>query len=263
MSVPHPAYPGEREYITVPCRKCAACKKAYVNEWTLRLINEASSQGRHYFVTLTYEHEQDDYRPDHIKNYLKSIRKKLERKYGNNSIHIRYFIVGERGDLNNRVHYHGIIYTDTFQDISEILDSFWSHGFTYFGTVSGKSCAYVAKYIVPLDGCSSFKRMSTRPGIGYVRLSDAVIRSYSLNPRLYITENGFKRSLPRYYKKKLQEHAIVFPRPDPRRDIDSLAAYEEKYSDYDRLQFWSGGKSYREQQFENEERIYNKKRKGL
>lgn len=263
MSVPHPSYPGEQEYLTVPCRRCAACKKAYVNEWTLRLVHESKVPGRHYFVTFTYEEEQEDYNPAHIKAYLKAVRKKLERKYGNNTVHIRYFIVGERGERFGRIHYHGIIYTDTFQDISETLSTLWTFGFTYFGTVSGKSCAYVAKYIVPVDGDVAFKRMSTRPGIGFIRLSDEFVRSYEERPRHYITENGFKRSLPRYYKKKLQEHAIVFPKPDSQREIDERIRYEEQYSDYDREQFWAYGLSYREQQFENEERIYLKKRKGI
>lgn len=236
--------------ITVPCGKCVACKKNYVQDWTIRLIDESKMEGRHYFLTLTYSDEPLAYSKEHIQKFIKKLRNELS------SITIRYFICGERGSLRGRVHYHAILYTSSYIDISSNLVDSWSYGFIKIGSVTPRSCAYVAKYIVPTDPVDRFLLMSRKPGIGFGKITSEYIRSQEQNPRGYITQGGYRKSLPRYYRTKLSEHAIVFPKQSLADQQRPLIAYEEEHGDSDLARFKSGLPTYREEQHTNEEFLY-------
>lgn len=256
-TIANPAYPGERVMITVPCRKCVACKKKFISDWVIRLIDESKNQGRHYFITLTYAIEPDDYSIDHIQQFLKKLR------YDSRPNKLRYFIVGERGSDTNRVHYHGIVYTDTFVDLSQNIIENWEHGFCYLGSVTPKSCAYVAKYIVPTDNDVSFRLMSRRPGLGSRKISSEYVRSQSQNPRGYFYSNGYRKGLPRYYRNKLSEHGIVLPSAPLSVGYDQIVEYESQHGNDDLARLKRGDPTYREQQQSLASDLYLREQKGL
>ncbi|UDN67552.1 replication initiator protein [robinz microvirus RP_42] len=246
--VPDPRYKGEGITMFVPCRKCVPCIKRYVNEWTARLVDETLySTGLSLFITLTYEVEPPEYSKLHTHSYLKSIR----NEYPTNRF--KYFLVGERGTLSSRRHYHLILYSDI--DISrsetylQFLQGAWSHGFSKIAPVSPKTCAYVAKYITPINDGDKFLFMSR--GLGCKRVSPEMVESYSSRPRHYYVSNGYKKPLPRFYKRKLAEHAIVFPTYNEkllRKQLSQLEDYRIDWDSYDTNQLLAHRDSYRLQQ---------------
>ena len=252
-TISDPRYPKEGVYMSVPCGKCVACKKKYIQDWTTRLIDESKTNGRHYFLTLTYAVEPKTYQKRDIQLFLKKLR-----NYGK-SIKLRYFVVGERGEQHNRVHYHAILFTDSMFDLTPEISRAWTHGFIKAGTVTPKSCAYVCKYIVPVGDDDKFVLMSRRSGIGSQRLTDTFIKSYQESPRHYTYQNGYRKGLPRYYKKKLADHAVVFPRlSDDQSELQRIADYEREFGQYDTSQFFKGEKTYRQQQIEHLENEFNR-----
>lgn len=165
----------------VPCRKCIGCRYDLSREWATKIQLEASM---HYcnrthrslnsFITLTYN---DDHIPlyggldyfGHWQSFLKRLRRRLE------PIKIRFFMIGEYGDLNLRPHYHAIIFGYDFPDKrfhisrnghdlyrSQLLEEVWtvprgqprageSLGYASVGSVSFASAAYCARYSMKKD----------------------------------------------------------------------------------------------------------------
>ena len=154
---------------------------------------EASLHCENAFITLTYD---DDHLPAdkslvprHLQLFMKRLRKALNKP-------IRFFACGEYGDLNQRPHYHAIIFGHSFPDKevmlcnpefgqslsspllwrSSILSTAWSLGFSIVGECTFDSAAYVARYCLKkITGPAAeahyngrvpeFVRMSNRPGI--------------------------------------------------------------------------------------------------
>lgn len=155
---------------------------------------------------------------------MNSFRKKIEPKK------IRFFHAGEYGDLLGRPHYHAIIFGHDFDDrvffketngvkldTSEKLRSIWKKGHCSVGDVTFKSAAYVARYIMKkisgdkqkdhyerVDHMTGevvqlpqeYTTMSRRPGIGKEWFDKFKKDAY---PSDFITHEGSKYSLPRYY----------------------------------------------------------------
>lgn len=168
----------------LPCRKCEGCRLADSREKAVKIMFEAQITDNGFaencsFITLTYN---DDFIPmygsldyfgdcedSHIfhpdwTHFLKRFRKAIAPHK------IRYYMIGEYGDLNLRPHYHAIIFGYNFPDKYEYLDrggniiyrskfleSLWtvprgkplagtSLGYCSIGNVSFDSAAYVARY---------------------------------------------------------------------------------------------------------------------
>jgi len=125
-------------------------------------MHEAQMHEESSFITLTYDDknvkvglEYEDFRL-----LMRKIRK--ERT-------VRYFVAGEYGSLNQRPHWHALIFgyafdwkaeanrggidltgglTDFGDGIqrSKVLEQFWDKGFSSVGTITYESAMYVAKY---------------------------------------------------------------------------------------------------------------------
>lgn len=109
------------------------------------------------FITLTYE---DKYLPkdfsldkSHFQKFMKRLRKKAGR--------VRFYHCGEYGDLNERPHYHALIFGYDFPDreifstqngircyTSSFLSDLWPFGYSTVGDCTFQSAAYVARYIM-------------------------------------------------------------------------------------------------------------------
>jgi len=152
------------------------------------------------FLTLTYSDENLPPDGTLVKGHLQGFHKRLHnRLLDSRGVGIRYFGVGEYGDISKRPHYHCIIFGFRFPDeliysqgefpiyTSKMANEVWGHGNVKIGAVSFKSAAYVARYclkkvdgakraaghylVVGADGVVSeripeFSHMSRRPGIG-------------------------------------------------------------------------------------------------
>lgn len=137
----------------VPCGQCLTCRVNKARFWTFRIMMEAQLSGKTWWTTLTYskemqpdhyidpntgevfEHPQGCLRPDHIELFIKRVRKQLFPKK------IRYFLVGEYGDLNARPHYHICIF-GYGEEIQSVLNKCWTDPISGrpLGFIDNKSC---------------------------------------------------------------------------------------------------------------------------
>lgn len=181
------------------------------------------------FITLTYRDE--DLPPfESIGRYawqtfIKRLRKQIQPKK------IRYFMCGEYGEKTGRPHYHAIIFGHEFPDkeptgknqrgdiyyTSESLLKAWPHGHVTIGEANFDTAAYVARYIMKKqngpeaathyeqesrytcvgiqDITAEFTNSSRNPGIAH----DWVKKYQSDLLKGYITSNGKKTGIPKYY----------------------------------------------------------------
>ena len=223
---------GSGRPLLIPCGQCIGCRLERSRQWAIRCIHEASLFGNNnVFVTLTYrpaDLPKDgslDYR--HFQLFMKRLRK----KFGSG---VRFYMCGEYGDEGGRPHYHAILFNLTFSDRkpwrktptgymqyrSETLENLWGLGNCEFGSVTFKSAAYVARYIMkkvtgdqaafhycdidPVTGeilsevKPEFNSMSRRPGIGRGWLEKF---SSDVYPADFVVVGGHRSRPPRYYDK--------------------------------------------------------------
>lgn len=176
----------------------------------MRIMQELEYWPFAVFVTLTYNNEElvklplESIDKKELQNYFKRLRKNTNRI-------IKYYACGEYGDKSGRPHYHAIIFgLDINNDFDrEEIDFAWRKGYTYIGTVTHDSAQYVAGYV--------FKKYNGKKGIeiyGFKQppfqlqskglgLQYALENEKQIKNKLYITKNGKKIPLPRYYKKQL------------------------------------------------------------
>lgn len=95
-----------------PCGRCPNCRDLARSQIAARIWLEYSvhrSERDIFFLTLTYDDLHNPGRPfkDHIDNFLQDLRNDLRRS----DITVRYILVSEYGDLDNRPHYHFVALT--------------------------------------------------------------------------------------------------------------------------------------------------------
>lgn len=103
---------GDNYHVDVTPFSCGQCLHCRINQsriWQTRLLIEARYSADSTFMTLTYDDDNVPcnyyLEPDHLTKFLKRYRKRLRHK-------IRYFAIGEYGDINWRPHYHLAIFSE-------------------------------------------------------------------------------------------------------------------------------------------------------
>lgn len=128
------------------------------------------------FVTLTYSPESlpadGSLEPRELQLFLKRLRSSI-------SVPVRFFAVGEYGDLSWRPHYHLSLFGIGLESAS-LVQKCWPQGFSYTAEFNETTAQYVAGYVVKkmtskgdvrLGGrLPEFSRMSLKPGIGATAL---------------------------------------------------------------------------------------------
>lgn len=183
---------GKGSIISLPCGKCLGCKEKHSREWAVRCCLEASLYQDNCFITLTFS---DDFLPKDMEAAAviwKKFRKSLQMFYPG----VRYFACCERGDLNNRIHFHALLFG---YDLSnDQLKELWKYGISESDSLSYGSCLYVARYVDKKKGAfDGFIRMSNRPGLGadwlknnmHIFNYDSIVGSFGSVP------------IPRYFEK--------------------------------------------------------------
>lgn len=171
-----------------PCGQCMPCRIAKKREWMHRIMLEAKLHADNAFVTLTYndDHVPRDGSlvPRDLQLWLKVFRKKLLPNT------VRYFAVGEYGDVNERPHYHIALFgyppcargrtalnrAGKCCTVCDLLSDTWNKGRVFVGSLEPESAGYIAGYVTKkmtsmdderLRGRHpEFARMSRRPGLG-------------------------------------------------------------------------------------------------
>lgn len=231
--------------IKLPCGRCPECCKDYYTQWATRGSRELANWDSNLFITLTYD---EDHLPEnrslnkkHVQDFIKRVKTTF---CSNKENPIRQTYCGEYGSRTLRPHYHVVLYNCDFADkkfhrrtdqghavyTSELLSDLWRKGHAEFGYATPASIAYLYKYILkkktrkekkkPLiietDGLTwcvdhEFIESSRNPGIG------AFLRGSSTLRKGYLTVNGQKKPLPKYYLEWLRVNE-----PDVYDDIKNL-----------------------------------------
>lgn len=126
------------------------------------------------FVTLTYDDIHIHPRHHLCDKDLTKFLKRLRRRLGDEKV--RYYAVGEYGDLGKRPHYHLALFNFDIRD-HELIDLSWQRGLIHVGDLNKDSARYITGYVVNktlkrhdsvrIQGRPrEFARMSLNPGIG-------------------------------------------------------------------------------------------------
>lgn len=222
---------GYRE-IKLPCGKCPECQRDYYTSWATRGSRELSVWESSVFLTLTYSEENlpKDFslKKDDVQRFIKRVKKYFRSSKENP---IRQIYCGEYGSKTLRPHYHVILFNCDFVDkkrhrtsdqghkiyTSDVLNGLWPYGFVEFGYATPATIAYVFKYVLKrktrkerekplyheIDGITyevehEFIEASRNPGIG------AHLRDSKSLKKGYLTVNGVKKKLPKYYLEYLR-----------------------------------------------------------
>lgn len=115
------------KYIPISCGNCIECRKKKARDWRVRLLEEYKTDQSGQFVTLTFSEEKlkaaeikaetreaNQVATVAIRDFLERWRKKYKRS-------VKHWFITELGHKNTeRLHIHGIIYTDkTAEEIEE------------------------------------------------------------------------------------------------------------------------------------------------
>jgi hypothetical protein len=227
-----PLTDNRAKMVPVGCGKCMECRKQKARDWSIRLTEEARSNPHGKFVTLTYSDEQFynlgnglDIHGDPIKDAIKivdelegynldneiarlSIRRYLERIRKINKKSIKHWFITEiGGNYSERLHIHGIMWTNDYELIKK-----WNYGNVWVGNYCTEATMnYIVKYLHKSDE----KHKEYNPkifcsgGIGknYFERPDSRRNIYAgeNTEDNYKTRSGHKMALPIYYRNKLYD----------------------------------------------------------
>lgn len=221
--------------VPVGCGKCIECKGQKSREWVIRLEEDIKEHKNGKFVTFTFSEESLIKLQNHkeVKNYSGydldnkiatfAIRKFMERWRKKYKKSVRHWLVTELGGNNTeRIHLHGILYTDNIEDIAKI----WNYGIVTIGKskfnkegkrldnntlgwVNGKTIGYIVKYINKTDkkhpNYNSKILCSKGIGKNYFNRTDYKQNKYKPKEtrETYTTKTGRKIALPIYFRNKI------------------------------------------------------------
>jgi hypothetical protein len=229
---------GTYEEIELPCGQCVGCRLERSRQWAVRCLHESRLHDRNCFITLTFNDESLNARPNPATVDVRDFQlfmKRLRFRFGQG---IRFFHCGEYGELYGRPHYHACLFGFDFPDkvhwktvnefplyTSKILQELWPYGFSSIGSVSFESAAYVARYIMKkINGEKAFEHytkydretgeilltrkpeyvtMSRRKGIGKLWI-DKYLSDVYVNGEDSVMIRGLKLRPPKYYDSQFE-----------------------------------------------------------
>lgn len=215
-------------YVPAGCGKCMECRKQKARQWQVRLQEDIKKNKNGKFVTLTLSDESITNLQQDIKGVTgynldneiatKATRRFLERWRKKYKKSVRHWLVTELGQTSTeRVHLHGIIWTDEIEEISRI----WGYGFITIGQqkwnngikitdgesyVNEKTINYITKYVTKRDEKHKEyeSKILTSPGIGRDYIDSGRAKRNKFDQKNtkeeYRTRQGIKLNLPIYYR---------------------------------------------------------------
>lgn len=214
------------------CGQCIPCRINRRRMWTGRLELERGLHYQSIFATLTFSSPGPySVEPRHLQLFMKRLRRGYPAP-------LRFFGVGEYGEVNQRPHYHVAIFGMSMVDHrwdsrgvvcgGPVFDAWWPWGNVHVGELNRDSAQYICGYVTKkwtkvdtfteslLDGRHpEFVRMSNRPGIGAGFARGAAAGLSTLGGSAGLAKNGDvpselrvdgkKFPLGRYLRRKLRE----------------------------------------------------------
>ena len=163
-------------WVPVGCQKCMECRKQKARQWQVRLQEDIRKNKNGKFVTYTFSDQELNKLENEIKELTGyerdnevcriAVRRYTERWRKKYKKTIRHWLVTELGTTSTeRVHIHGIVWTNEIEDITKI----WKYGGVYIGEyVNEKTINYIVKYISKTDEAHKeyTSKMFVSQGIG-------------------------------------------------------------------------------------------------
>lgn len=226
---PPPVTHQDTKQIPVPCGRCVECMKQKANNWRIRLTEEYKTDKTGKFVTMTFSEEslieleqvaikeaEVELEGYDLENDIArvGVRKFLERHRKQYGKSIKHWLITELGqEATERIHIHGILYTSL--EKAEI-EKLWKYGNvnkrdkTWKGTwCNEQTINYIIKYVHKTDlKHKAYKaKIFTSSGIGrnWINSINAQRAKYKEGEtkEWYLNRQGYKMSLPVYYRNKL------------------------------------------------------------
>ncbi|AXH73280.1 MAG: replication initiator protein [Microviridae sp.] len=227
--------------MTVPCGQCIGCRIDRSRMWAIRCTHEAKLHEANSFITLTYDDEHlphdNGLSKDHFQKFMKRLRFAIQPAF------VRFFACGEYGDLNQRPHYHAVLFGYDFtydrkvhskkkkgeQEIihytSELLSKAWGMGRCTLTSFNYSAAAYTARYVMKKQNGKNalqhenYSRLNLSTGEIYQVQPEFALMSmrpglghgwyekYKKDafPSDFLIHEGKKHSVPRYYLDKLKK----------------------------------------------------------
>lgn len=162
-------------YIFFKCGTCSECSLEKKTDYESRLLLEARDFPFCVFFTLTYDNAhlpRLGLHREHVSEFLKRFRIRIDRLLPTRDIHFRCFYVGEYGSRHGRPHYHGMLFFNkqlSYPDLHAVKQIFydnkayrqgaygnflcrvWPHGYKRDFKLCNdihKSARYISKYIM-------------------------------------------------------------------------------------------------------------------
>lgn len=241
--------PFMRGVIPLPCASCSICRRSRAKNWASRLKLERMFHQDATFVTLTYQDSEvsdissawsadrpviGNLVPKDPQKFIRKLRKMVDSP-------LRFFLVGEYGDVSQRPHYHlalfglpNCVYGKTRTHVSPccgncaVVNVAWAKGHSYLGELNSATASYIAGYVTKkwtkedqwtkqkLKGRHpEFARMSLKPGIGAIAIKKLI--NFTAQSRagnhvnkcidapVVLRNDGSMLSLGRYLRRKWRE----------------------------------------------------------
>lgn len=204
------------EWVAVGCGNCIECRTQEANAWRTRLLEEYKADNNAYFVTLTFTDENLEKLCGELQteecNAVAglAIRRFLERWRKTNKKSVKHWLITELGhEGTERIHIHGIIWTDK-ENAREEIKQKWAYGQVVIGeTCNAKTINYIVKYITKIDkkhkNFRGQKFCSAGLGKTYIESYNAQQNKYRgpNTKETYQLQNGTQIGLPIYYRNKI------------------------------------------------------------
>lgn len=207
-------------YVPIPCGECIECKKQESNKWKARLAEDIKQYTMGKFVTLTFNEESLKELREKIKKppswsenainnaiAIYAVRRFCERWRKKYKVSIRHWLITELGhNGTERIHLHGILWTDKVEDIKEK----WQYGYVFIGKwVNEQTINYIMKYVTKVDlqhkGYKAVILASPGIGEGYTKSYNAKLNKFNDLDTVehYTTPKGQKTNMPTYWRNKI------------------------------------------------------------
>lgn len=198
----------------------------------MRCVHEASLHKRNCFITLTYNDENLPERKKLKREDFTLFMKRL-RKHAYPT-QPRFYLGGEYGTLNDRPHFHAILFGWDWEDkkyykttpsgekiwLSATLERLWPYGYSSTAEMTFESAAYIARYCMQkvtgemaeehykrYDELGEyqlppeFNGMSLKPGLGADWYK---FYKNDVHQNDYVIINGKETNVPKFYDKILK-----------------------------------------------------------
>lgn len=191
----------------VPCGYCPPCLQLKRMDWAFRLNEEQLNSYSSHFLTLTYADKTntDDLVKEDLQKFTKRLRTFHDRAY-DGLVPLRYYSVGEYGELLGRPHYHSVMFNMIPEAVDKLQD-IWGHGHVHVGDVTPASIMYVCGYVITRHNHPGreppFAMMSKKPGLGAGYLHQDVINYHKHGKVDFVSRHGIKSHMARYYRERI------------------------------------------------------------